>query len=241
MTYSQNIDSLRVILNDLEGNKSLLLKKLNNIKKEFDDTSIRIDSIKNIITQIKIKNDTTIKSYTIKLFKDTDFFLDANHELRLGKIPKRSTITVFNKFEGFFVKISYKEKVAYISYWDIMVVLPDDFKTQFWEYRSIAGAEKKQKDNNKRKLLEEKSKQLDIERKRNLQNKFGNNAGDLIYNRQIWLGMTDEMARVSRGKPNDINRSVGSWGVHEQWIYKKGKYDSYYLYFENGKLTSWQD
>ena len=48
--------------------------------------------------------------------------------------------------------------------------------------------------------------------------------------------MTDEMAVVALGSPKDINRSVGSWGTHEQWVY-----DGEYLYFENGKLTSWQD
>ena len=36
------------------------------------------------------------------------------------------------------------------------------------------------------------------------------------------------------GKPNDINKSIGSWGVHEQWCYSFGSY----LYFENGKLTA---
>ena len=34
----------------------------------------------------------------------------------------------------------------------------------------------------------------------------------------------------------DINKTVGSWGIHEQWIYS-----SHFLYFENGILTSWQD
>ena len=50
--------------------------------------------------------------------------------------------------------------------------------------------------------------------------------------------MTDDMARESVGKPDDINRSTGSWGVHEQWVYSQRKL---YLYFENGKLTSTQD
>lgn len=53
--------------------------------------------------------------------------------------------------------------------------------------------------------------------------------------------MSEAMVLESWGVPHDTNRSVGSWGIHEQWIYKKGKYDSYYLYFENGKLTSWQE
>jgi hypothetical protein len=54
----------------------------------------------------------------------------------------------------------------------------------------------------------------------------------------VLLGMTPEMARNARGEPSDINRTVGSWGVHEQWVYSD---TGTYLYFENGILTSWQD
>lgn len=70
-----------------------------------------------------------------------------------------------------------------------------------------------------------------------LTRKYGTAAATKIINKEIWLGMTSEMAILSRGKPVDINRSVGSWGVHEQWVY----YGNLYLYFENGTLTSWQD
>ena len=59
---------------------------------------------------------------------------------------------------------------------------------------------------------------------------------DLIKKGKIRLGMTKEQVRLSWGQPNDINRSVGPWGIHEQWVY-----GSQYLYFENGILTSWQD
>jgi hypothetical protein len=48
--------------------------------------------------------------------------------------------------------------------------------------------------------------------------------------------MTSAMALASWGEPNKVNRTVGKWGVNEQWVY-----DDTYLYFENGKLTSWQD
>ena len=49
--------------------------------------------------------------------------------------------------------------------------------------------------------------------------------------------MTQEKAILSMGgKPYDINKSVGSWGTHEQWCYDGG----IYLYFEDGLLTSWQ-
>ena len=58
---------------------------------------------------------------------------------------------------------------------------------------------------------------------------------DLILNGKISLGMTTKEVEASWGPDHRTNRSVGSWGVHEQWIYL----DRYYLYFENGVLTSW--
>lgn len=59
---------------------------------------------------------------------------------------------------------------------------------------------------------------------------------ELVAAGKVTLGMTADMVRASWGEPRDINRSVGSWGVHEQWVYY-----STYMYFENGILTSWQD
>ena len=51
---------------------------------------------------------------------------------------------------------------------------------------------------------------------------------------------------ASWGDPVDINRSVGSWGVHEQWVYSFSSgstigYKLKYLYFEDEILTSFQD
>jgi len=60
-----------------------------------------------------------------------------------------------------------------------------------------------------------------------------------ILAHQVALGMTTEQVLLSWGNPNDVNRSVGSWGVHEQWVY--GYSSRTYLYFENGILTSWSD
>ena len=54
----------------------------------------------------------------------------------------------------------------------------------------------------------------------------------------VSLGMTkQQVIDSSWGEPNDINTSIGSWGVHEQWVYGNGNY----LYFENGILTSIQN
>lgn len=73
-------------------------------------------------------------------------------------------------------------------------------------------------------------------RKNYLYKKYGKTNGDKILSGTIWLGMSNTMAEESIGRPKSNNRTVGSWGVHEQWVY-----NDIYLYFENGKLTSWQD
>jgi hypothetical protein len=57
-----------------------------------------------------------------------------------------------------------------------------------------------------------------------------------VIERKVQLGMTAEQVIMAWGKPNHINKTVGRWGVHEQWVY----HSSQYLYFENNIVTSWQ-
>jgi len=59
---------------------------------------------------------------------------------------------------------------------------------------------------------------------------------EMIKQRKIKLGMSEQQLSLSWGRPQRINRSVGSFGVHEQWIYGSGQY----VYMQNGKLTSFQ-
>lgn len=67
--------------------------------------------------------------------------------------------------------------------------------------------------------------------------KLSKRAATAIKNKNIYIGMTTDEAIASIGRPSDVNRSGGPWGVHEQWVYD----GNVYLYFENGKLRSWQN
>ena len=67
--------------------------------------------------------------------------------------------------------------------------------------------------------------------------KYGKANGTLIIQGKVNIGFTKKMCEESWGKPSDINKTSGSWGVHEQWVYGYGSY----LYFENGRLTSIQN
>lgn len=70
---------------------------------------------------------------------------------------------------------------------------------------------------------------LTKEETENYKKKFGQDNWETILNEKVKVGFTEEMTKVSWGEPDKINRA--SYG--DQWIY-----GDQYLYFENGKLKS---
>ncbi len=59
-----------------------------------------------------------------------------------------------------------------------------------------------------------------------------------IRSKEIRMGMSECELYASWGHPNSQNRTVGSWGVHIQHVYRDFRS---YVYTENGRVTSWQD
>lgn len=53
---------------------------------------------------------------------------------------------------------------------------------------------------------------------------------------KVFIGMTAEQARMSWGKPEEVNRTITGNVKHEQWIYGNS-----YLYFENALLSGIQN
>jgi hypothetical protein len=66
-----------------------------------------------------------------------------------------------------------------------------------------------------------------------------NDICNVVAEKKIHIGMTDEQVKTAWGKPYKINTSTGTWGEHEQWV-MHDSINSDYLYFENGILTSIQ-
>jgi hypothetical protein len=68
---------------------------------------------------------------------------------------------------------------------------------------------------------------------------------DLIEARKIRIGMSQPALLASWGTPGiwgRVNRSVGSYGEHIQWVYRScDRCSATYVYTENGIVTSWQD
>jgi hypothetical protein len=55
---------------------------------------------------------------------------------------------------------------------------------------------------------------------------------------KIYLGMTPEQVRASWGEPDDINRTLSTYGTKEQWVYRDA---DAYVYFRDGRVTTIQD
>lgn len=58
---------------------------------------------------------------------------------------------------------------------------------------------------------------------------------EAILGGNLVLGMSAEEARAAWGAPSRVNKTVNAYTVSEQWVY-----GDTYVYFENGKLNSWQ-
>jgi hypothetical protein len=104
---------------------------------------------------------------------------------------------------------------------------------------------KKKKSELEKKKREEKIKKQNAENrarkekfKSSLIQLYGSYDAQRILNHQYWLGMTTNMAKSSLGTPDDINRTVNTFGIREQWVYRT---KDVYLYFKDGVLESFQD
>ena len=113
-------------------------------------------------------------------------------------------------------------------------ITPDSINIQFtegWLFHTLVS-----KDEVKKLTYRERERIEYVNQHPNIFKKYKN----AILKGQIMLGMTEDMVIASWGYPDDKNRSVYTFGVHEQWIY--GSYlNRTYLYFEDGILKSWQD
>lgn len=65
---------------------------------------------------------------------------------------------------------------------------------------------------------------------------WSNDVWEAIKNYKIFIGWNKEQCILSLGEPRKINRTVGTWGTYEQWVY-----NDKYVYFENDELVAWQD
>lgn len=135
------------------------------------------------------------------------------HETEYLSIPKGSKVTILEYAEGPFFKVSYQDSVGYLSF--LYFSDNDDVRNVYYE-----------------------NKYQDNPSMQRLMKRYDAYTAKRIIDGNYWLGMSDDMAIESLGRPSDKNTDVGSWGTHEQWVYRGRGLN---LYFENGILTSYQE
>ncbi|CAN5436101.1 hypothetical protein BH10BAC3_BH10BAC3_07940 [soil metagenome] len=218
---AQKIDSLQKIKAHYQNKISVLNDSIKSIDHEIN---ILISINQNQINGTKtILKTTTKEGAPIKELPDI-----IAKNIRFAKKDDSLTIDLFLRgtYGDYYVKLQEGGylKIAYINMTDQLIGLEKMFRAE-----------------DEKRTLDEKA--LNDQSSKSYQNsilkKFGTTNGGKILKKQIWIGMTVEMTTYSWGTPDEINRTVYSFGIHEQWIYNGSK--TTYLYFEDTILKSWQD
>jgi hypothetical protein len=223
--------SLNVISQEKE------ISNLENLKLDLTNEISKLnDSLKKVEIRIAILKSKDIK----KIVSDSSLVSTA----REGAYIKKSS----NVMGEIITKLTEKKQVVLLDYIDGYFGICTDsicgYMSEMWIEKNEKIYEfikvKKQEQKELKRLEYENKLKLKKAEYAKLEKDYIKKYGQKTYNKlkegYYWTGMNREMATISLGSPKDINRTVGSWGVHEQWVY-----DNIYLYFENGKLTSYQN
>ncbi|MCF8714479.1 hypothetical protein JM658_06500 [Joostella atrarenae] len=226
LLVSLNVLSQEREISDLEKLKQDLTTDINKLN----------DSLKKVEIQIAVLKSKEIK----KMVSDSSLVSTA----REGAYIKKSS----NVMGEIITKLTEKKEVILLDYFDGYFGVCTDSICGYMSEMWIEKNEKIYEFIKVKKQEQKELKRLEYENKLKFKKgeyaklekeyikKYGQKTFDKLKEGYYWTGMNREMATISLGSPKDINRTVGSWGVHEQWVY-----DNIYLYFENGKLTSYQN
>lgn len=231
---NQNIGDLQKEATRLENEIKIKADSLNLIKKEI----IHLQN-QEYLAKFKPKGDELIMTASLKM----------EGKLRKSSSPMSNIITKINQndtvkltdFQDGYWIVNKDQYFGYLS--DLYINETEEVKIfkeelirineEFRIKKEKEEAEKKRLENEKKTAIQ---KQKENEYRQKIISQFGKETGQKLLDGYYWIGMTDKMARISLGEPRSINRTVGTWGVHEQWVYY-----NIYLYFEDGILTSFQN
>lgn len=222
--HSQDYKEFDCKIDSLENEKEILNKRINSLDSE-------IWNIKQLKLK-RIKEDTYSKG--VEIFAKTETPLYSGRGTwydEVAIIPSGTRILAYDLTSSYYF-IDYDTISGYAFIQDVETVKQKTERIRIKEEKEKRRLEEIRKEE----ALRQQWKREQAERKERLKKKYGDINGEKIFNGYIWLGMTKEMIIDSWGETHRINRSVGVWGVHEQWIYSGS-----YLYIDNGILTSWQD
>lgn len=220
MSFGQDISQIQKSIDSLNS-----LKKTYQLK--IDNIDVVLDSLTNEL--LKLKNSQILGENYFCSIK-TNIVASPDKYIVVTKLPVNSKVKVIGQTEKHF-EIIYNEYTGWVNKSALVSEEEYNRKKEQSVFDSLTNVSKAEQ-NEKTVLEREKN------REKYLYTKYSKEIANRILQNKIWLGMTYDMALESIGQPSTKNRSVGEWGIHEQWVYS---HSNLFLYFENGKLTSWQE
>jgi len=214
--------------------------EINQLEKKRKGFSEKINSLKDSIASIDKKIDIIKYKEILKTVKDSTItaIVSKNGKLRNNPYPMGDIIYTFEEDTEVLILDYHQE------YFGVCVNSVCGYVNELWVKKNPKLLElvyvKLKEEENLAKIKEENKLKKANKQYADIETKNIKKYGKIIYAKlkkgMVWLGMTDDMMIIALGNPDDINRTVGSWGVHEQWVY-----NGEYYYFENGKMVSYQD
>ena len=217
---AQKVDSLNSEINQLNQSKNLIESQIDSLETEREELIDKISELRSQVNKTKLESERE-KGVPTKISMIGGRLRDkpSSNGNVIVDLEENDEVLIYDWFQKPYVKASYEGEVGYISYGSLK-------ENQF--VRQI----KSQIQEKEFQKIQENSPKL-----ARLIKEYGESTANRLIDGEIWIGMSDEMAREALGRPNDINRTTTSYSVREQWVYPNGKY----LYFEDGVLDSWQD
>lgn len=207
---NSNLEDLYFTQEILRSRISILKDSMSIISKKISDEEIRLFKL----------NKKKLTTMTISKGALRDDPSPVGNELL--QVPQNSEIVLVAYHGNNYWKVMHNEIIGFVN---------GVFLVNSKEMREV-------KQNFEKDALEmrktESREFLDYLRQKCIE-EYGEDICNRIEKGEIWIGMNDWMTRQSIGHPERTNRTTSSYGTSEQWVYPNR-----YLYFENGKLKSWQ-
>lgn len=202
-------------------------------KKKFIKVTLLVTILITLNTNFSFGQKVTKLSTPIKAKSVNNWFIYKDFELEERLMPTSEDDLIIIGYQAWVFQVKKNDTIGFIS---LKGIQRNSVTTPLIEMVAEK-SNKLEEEEIARKQME--GLQLQFEKEgQDLIKKFGRTIGFKIFLHSYWIGMTKEMAELSLGAPDKINRTVTSTTQNEQWVYEK--YDIY-LYFKNGILESFQD
>jgi len=187
-------------ITELENQKRQLLNQINNLTDSVKSIELKINTLKSAEIQ-KMVNDSTLKA-TVRSGAKLKKTASPLGEL-ITSLTEDKEVVIIDYKDGYF-GVCADTICGYMS--DLWIKKNDKIiefiNTKEKEEKELRRLEREQK------LKNQKAEYAKLEK--NYIKKYGQKTYDKLKQGYYWIGMNKEMATISLGRPNDINRTVGS-------------------------------